>query len=460
MLEEMEAKNDTMLNLAMQMPESKGDLVALPQESLAAPAAGAVFAEPIVTAQPCRIRRNHADVLQKIKVLAQMAGEDYCYRFPVKNKDGSKKFIEGPTITLANDLAREYMNNMVDVRVVDQGGYYVFYGRFVDFETGFCMTRAFRQRKGQKTINTDAERAEDIVFQIGQSKAIRNVIVNALQSYADFMFREAKNSLVLQIGSALEQWREKMRRGITEKKYDLKRIEAAVGSAIDKWLAPDIARVLAELKSIADGLTSFDDLYPDPAQAKANNAAALNEEFLGAGGTGTTNTTTVINKTAEAIDPAVAAAMEAVKGKEKKSLREDATGTGVNQAAGNPTAASAGENGKTPASPDTTATSTPQPSEDDELPTNKVKVKATVPTVKPSFDAATLALSTRNLTEGALMRAYDLLEEAPELLRGNVFVGFSGMKLIEAADHHGIGENARTQFSKLGIQLPEAGKLV
>lgn len=274
-------QNEDLLKMAAQLDsgESKGDLVELPQSAQLQAAAGAVFAEPIVTAQPCRIKRSVPEFLQRVKVLAQMAGEDYCYRFPVKTKDGGKKFIEGPTIQLANDLAREYMNNMVDVRAVEQPTCWLFYARFVDFETGFCLTRAFKQRKSQKTMNTDAERAEDIVFQIGQSKAIRNVVVNALQTFADFAFREARGSLVKQIGDNLPGWIDKMRRGITEKKYDLKRIEAAVGNTIDKWLAPDVARVLAELKSIQDGMATFEDIYPLP----GSGVADLNEEFINGG---------------------------------------------------------------------------------------------------------------------------------------------------------------------------------
>lgn len=261
---ETDTKTEDMLKMSAQLDTGNDELVELPQSAQLTAAAGAVFAEPIVTAQPCRIKRSVPDFLQRIKVLANMAGEDYCYRFPVKTKEGGKKFIEGPTIQLANDLAREYMNNMVDVRAVEQPTCWLFYARFVDFETGFCLTRAFKQRKGQKTMNTDAERAEDIVFQIGQSKAIRNVVVNALQTFADFSFREARKSLVTQIGADLPAWLDKMRRGIAERKFDLKRIEAAVGNTIDKWLAPDVARVLAELKSIQDGMATFDDIYPLP----------------------------------------------------------------------------------------------------------------------------------------------------------------------------------------------------
>lgn len=264
----------------LESEESKGDLIALPPEATVVPPSGAVFAEPVIVAQPMQRhqRRVIPDFLQRMKVLAQMAGEEYRYQFPVKNKDGSKKIIEGGTIKMANDLVREYGNCMVDVRVVDQGDSHIFYSRFVDYETGFCMTRPFRQRKGQKTIKTDEERQQDIVFQIGASKAIRNVVLNALGTYADFTYEEAKNSLVEKIGKNLEAWRVKIEERCKGKNMDVKRIETMIGKPLREWMAVDIARVVAELKSISDGMTTFDDLYPDP--NAPNNAAGLNAQFL------------------------------------------------------------------------------------------------------------------------------------------------------------------------------------
>lgn len=239
---------------------------------------GAVFGEPIVPAQPLQPnqRRNIERFLQRMKVMAQMAGETYRYQFPVKTKGGGTKTIEGGTIDLANDLVREYGNCMIDPRVVETPSHYIFYVRFIDYETGFCLTRAFRQRKGQQTINTDKERAEDIVFQIGQSKAIRNVILNALGTYADFAYDEAKNSLITKIGKDLPGWRTKITDRAKERGYDMARIEKAVGKPITDWLAPDIARVVAELKSILDGMASFDDLYP----VQGTSASDLNKEFV------------------------------------------------------------------------------------------------------------------------------------------------------------------------------------
>lgn len=247
--------------------KSMGDLVV--QGNL--PATG--FNDSVVTAQAVKIRRRPSDVIQRMKVLAAAAGEEYRYSFPVKSKTGRTSTVEGPTIKLANDLAREYGNCMVDVRVVEQGDKWIYYARFIDLETGFCMTRPFAQRKEQKTMKTDDGRAADIVFQIGSSKAIRNVIVNALQTYADITFQAAKDSLVQTIGQDIEGWRKRISDRCAELDFDLKRIEVSVGKPVKEWIASDIAKVVAELKSVRDGMATFDDLYPV-------EKPDLNKEFL------------------------------------------------------------------------------------------------------------------------------------------------------------------------------------
>ena len=77
------------------------------------------------------------------------------------------------------------------------GDAWIIYARLMDLETGFAMTRPFQQRKGQKAMKTDDARALDIALQIGVSKAIRNVVCNGLQTFADFAFEEARDALVI-----------------------------------------------------------------------------------------------------------------------------------------------------------------------------------------------------------------------------------------------------------------------
>jgi hypothetical protein len=254
-----------------QLTESRGSLLdvfaraterAPAEPSMALTTVGAAPpVERVIGAQQIAIPRDEMKVLEKIKVLANAAGSDWYYRYPVKSKGGTE-FIEGPSIKLANDLARLYGNCEIETKVTDLGDSWLIYARFTDYETGFAMTRPFQQRKGQRGMRTGDDRALDIAFQIGASKAIRNVIVNSLQTFADFAFDEARNALVERIAKNVEGWRERCVQRIVERKIESIRVERVVGRAIKDWTAPDIARVVAMMQSIADGMTSVDEVFP------------------------------------------------------------------------------------------------------------------------------------------------------------------------------------------------------
>ena len=223
-------------------------------------------------AQAVAVFRDEAKVLSKLKFLAAAAGTDWYYRFPVKNrKENRTDWIEGPSIKLANDLARLYGNCDLDVRVQDLGNSWLFYARFLDLETGFSLVRPFQQQKGAGKIGGgDDARRLDIAFQIGTSKALRNVTVNALQTFADFAFEEAKQGLVDKIGKDLPKWRKGTADRLAEH-LDVARVEAVVGRVVAEWLAPDIARVIAMMKAVQDGMASLDDTFP-PLQPAGDGA--------------------------------------------------------------------------------------------------------------------------------------------------------------------------------------------
>jgi hypothetical protein len=217
----------------------------------------------IIGAQPVAVHRDDQRILQRIATHAAAAGTDWTYRFPVRTKDGGQDWIEGPSIKLALAVASLVGNNQIEIRELDVGDAWVFYARYTDVETGFSLERSYRQRKGQQTMRTrDADRALDIVYQIGQSKAIRNVIVNACGIFCDYAFEQATNSLVEKIGKSLEGWRTRTIDGIARMPCELTRVERVIGKAAKNWTAPDIARIVAMMQSVADGMATVDDVFP------------------------------------------------------------------------------------------------------------------------------------------------------------------------------------------------------
>lgn len=225
----------------------------------------------LMAAQRVAVPRNVPEMMQRMKVLASVAGSEYYYQFPVraKNKETGEweqSFIEGPSIKLANDLAREYGNCGVETYVVDVGDSWVIYAKFVDIERGFTMVRPFQQRKSQKGLGTkDEARALDIALQVGVSKAIRNVIVNSLETYADFMFDEAKNGIIGKVRQNPGLYRGKIQQRLGELNVAVKRVEAQVGRPINDWKPEDITRVIAQIKAVGDGMATAFEIWPEAA---------------------------------------------------------------------------------------------------------------------------------------------------------------------------------------------------
>lgn len=237
----------------------------------------------VFQAQRVAAPRNLGMVMGRLKALAAAAGKNYVYGWEVNDKANSRKtWIEGPTIKLANDLAREYGNCMVDVRVRDEGANWNFYGRFMDLETGYTLVRAYQQRKGQKTGMQDNQRALDMVFQIGQSKCIRNVVINALQSLADFCVQEAKGALLARVQKNPDAARAWIIKTLAELSIDQKRVAAIYGRTADHWTVPDMVRIYTEIQTIQDGMMDANDVFPLPQAAEP--AAATVKPTEGATG--------------------------------------------------------------------------------------------------------------------------------------------------------------------------------
>lgn len=214
-------------------------------------------------AQQVAVYRDEARILQKLAALGAAAGDDWFYRFPVKSKNGQKSFIEGASIKLANDVARIYGNCEVDTRVIDLGASWLIYARFTDFESGYALTRPFQQDKGASRLGGDDQaRKLDIAFQIGVSKAIRNVVTNALQTFADYAFGAARNSLVEKIGRDVQKWRAEIVSRLKDRGVDAQRVEFVIGRAATDWTAPDIAKIIAMMKAVADGMATVDETFP------------------------------------------------------------------------------------------------------------------------------------------------------------------------------------------------------
>lgn len=217
----------------------------------------------VQVAQMVPVPRNVENLMKKMTVLAAQFGDKYVYSWDVKKKGGGVDTIEGGTVDLAYDLAREYGNNNTDVRALDYPTYIEFYARFTDLETGYSTMRSFRQRKSQSSGGRmDADRQLDITYQIGQSKAIRNVTLKALSSFAEYCIEEAKRGMYDKIKKDPEKYIGAIERGMEKFDIDLKDVERQANRTKANWTVRDIANIFARLKSVDEGMASAREAFP------------------------------------------------------------------------------------------------------------------------------------------------------------------------------------------------------
>ena len=208
--------------------------------------------------------RQPAEIRRQIAEMAEMFGDAWEYRFPVRNsRTGQTEFIEGPTIGCTMVIARAYGNcDVAHTRTEDDVNSWVLYSTFVDLQSGFSLTRGFRQRKGQSRMGGDRSRGEDIDFQIGVSKSTRNVVARALDDFVQYARARARERLAGSIAKRPDEYRERISAYLSEVGYPLAAIEGAVGAKLKAWTPEQIASVVRTLTAHKDGiLADLADVY-------------------------------------------------------------------------------------------------------------------------------------------------------------------------------------------------------
>jgi len=219
------------------------------------------YTTAVAVQKPRSITTVTKNVLQE----AQLAGSSFYYRWEVKDKSGKKSAIEGPSIDLAMCIARNYGNCVIDVDAQETSSHYMMKGVLIDLETGFTCPRLFRQRKSQKLSGKmDDARQEDIAFQIGQSKAIRNAIVRAMPSWLiDQAIAMAQRSELSKIKPEnLAVSRSMVLDFFSKFGVGQDRIEAERTRKADEWTAQDIVDLRGMATALKEGRISPDDLFP------------------------------------------------------------------------------------------------------------------------------------------------------------------------------------------------------
>ena len=217
------------------------------------------FVSAVAVQKPRDKRKALADCLEE----AAIAGDEFYYSWTVKSKTGPQ-LVEGLSVNAALTAARNWGNCAIPVSIEEGSNSYIFTATFVDMETGFNLQRTYRQRKKPNIGMKDVERAEDITFQIGQSKAIRNVILNALPSWLmSKMLEKAKENVIekiMKMGIAVAK--EKTISFFAKYGITVDRIEKKMAKKNEFWSAEDLAVLQGAMNMLIAGQESAESLFP------------------------------------------------------------------------------------------------------------------------------------------------------------------------------------------------------
>lgn len=240
------------------------------------------------TAMRVQVPREIDRVRSELLSEAKLAGEIFYYRYEIndKNSETGKSIVEGPSIGLASCAVRIFGNCFTDVTVEEEREYsWVFKAVFIDLEKGFHCSRIFMQPRPiplsrSKNLGFAAERKVTIAYQIGQSKAIRNVGILGLPNWLIAHAMEAAKSSVADT-SAGEAGKKKLDAvikyfsGIGVSKDDLGRFLGMSDSG--SWGDDQIARLREAASTINQGVVTVDEIFHPEKEAESEREPVAND---------------------------------------------------------------------------------------------------------------------------------------------------------------------------------------
>jgi hypothetical protein len=223
---------------------------------------------PYATAVAVQKPRSMVEVRRRCIEEATLAGEDCFYGW-----GGGKDRVEGPSIICAMIAVRNFGNCYVGPRtpVQETEESFIFSSAFVDLETGFTYERQFMQSK-KWTIygKMDEARKSDVRFQIGQSKADRNVILRSMPGWLiDAMMEKAKAGVRERIEKyvkehSIEAARKYALDALAKFSVKLDRIEWKYGVKYAEWNIDILTQLAGDVNALMKGMESADTLFPVP----------------------------------------------------------------------------------------------------------------------------------------------------------------------------------------------------
>lgn len=215
------------------------------------------YATAVAVQKPRSLSKMIAAVLAE----AEMAGASFYYRWEAGGKE-----IVGGSIDMAASIFRAYTNCAMEIECDETPSHYFFTATFIDLESGMSWPRMFRQRKSQSVSKKmEQDRQEDIVFQIGQSKAMRNAVLSVMPRWiVDKAVEKARAAEIQRLSGKenIELARAEVLKYFGRFGVSKERLEAKIGRAIEDTGPEDLADLRSTATAIKDGLTTILEAFP------------------------------------------------------------------------------------------------------------------------------------------------------------------------------------------------------
>lgn len=230
--------------------------------------------------------RQLIEVEKRCMQEAALAGEACFYGW-----GAGKDRVEGPSIDCAMIAVRNWGNAVVEMKPVHEtSSAYIMEAAFIDLETGFTYTRQFRQSKRWMVYGKmDAERKDDVRFQIGQSKAQRNVVLKAVPAWLiDKMIETAKEGVRAKLDAyikknGIEAARKLALDTLTKLGVEEERIEKKYGKKYAAWDLELLVVLKGDIRAISTGAESADVIFPVDEIESSDESGQLDPEKMSSG---------------------------------------------------------------------------------------------------------------------------------------------------------------------------------
>ena len=200
--------------------------------------------------QQTTTKRDLKQILAEALFEAEIAGPDFYYAYPLKGT-----VVEGPSIGMMSSLARIWGNLKIDTETEETQDAWIYKVKVKDLETNLEFNTIYKQRKPKKfPEKMDPARWEDMQFQAGLSKALRNALTKVIPRWLQTAcLKKAKEAII----GAIEKPEKTIKNLLMEfGKFKITKedLEEILGLPITDWGVEEIVSLRGILTQIKEGI--------------------------------------------------------------------------------------------------------------------------------------------------------------------------------------------------------------